>query len=80
MTLQYILLQLLALFLKIEQKTEIKYIEESSVINILGKNFEFTINNPLFYSYIDKIPIVKNYFQVKDLIPFNYEQLWKNLY
>ena len=64
-------------FLKIEQKSIIKYIGEASIINLLGKNFEFSINNPLFYCYFDKIPIIKNYFQVKDLIPFNLEQLWK---
>jgi len=64
-------------FLKIEHKTLLKYIEDSSVINFLGTNFVFTINNPLFYCYIDKIPIIKNYFQIKDLIPFNFEQLWK---
>jgi hypothetical protein len=61
-------------FLKIKQKTAIKYIEDLSVFNLLGKNFVFTINNPLFYCYIEKIPNIKNYFQIKDLIPFNYEQ------
>ena len=64
-------------FLKIEKKPVLKYIGELSIINLLGNNFVFTINNPLFYCYIDKIPIIKNYFQVKDLIPFNFEQLWK---
>lgn len=64
-------------FLKIDQKALINYIEELSVINLLGKNFVYTINNPLFYCYIDKIPIIKTFFQIKDLIPSNFEQLWK---
>ena len=39
-------------FLKIKQKTVIKYIEELSVINLLDKNFVFTINSLYLFMLI----------------------------
>ena len=45
--------------------------------NYLGENFQFKINNSLFYCYLKEIPIVKNYLQVKDLEPLSFETLHK---
>ena len=43
----------------------------------LGENFQFKINNSLFYCYLKEIPIVKNFLQVRDLEPLNFETLHK---
>ena len=64
-------------FLKIEAKKLLSYFEQSPIFSLLGDNFEFSINNPLFFCYFEKLPVIKNYLQINDLIPFNYENLWK---
>ena len=44
----------------------------------MGDDFKFSINNSLFYCYLNnKYAIVKNYLQVKDLVPLTYETLFK---
>ena len=64
---------------KIIEKTLKEHINESKILNNpkLGAQFQFNINNALFYCYLNENPIVKNYLQVKDLEPFNFETLYK---
>ena len=61
------------------QKTLIEYIIETKISknNYLEDNFQFNINNSLFYCYTNENPIVKNFLQIKDLEPFNFESLYK---
>ena len=64
---------------KIIEKTLKEHITESKIIKTekLGDKFQFNINNALFYFYLNENPIVKNFLQVKDLEPFNFETLYK---
>ena len=64
---------------KIIEKTLKEHITESKIIKTekLGDKFQFNINNSLFYFYLNENPIVKNFLQVKDLEPFNFETLYK---
>ena len=64
---------------KIIEKTLKEHITESKIIKTekLGDKFQFNINNALFYCYLNENPIVKNFLQVKDLEPFNFETLYK---
>ena len=63
---------------KIFEKTLSFYIEETKIYRILGDDFKFNINNSLFYCYFKpKIVLVKNFLQVKDLLPIRYENLFK---
>ena len=61
------------------EKKLIEYISESKISknNYLKENFKFNINNSLFYCYINNIPIIYNYLQIKDLEPYNYDNLYK---
>ena len=64
---------------KIIEKTLKEHITESKIIKTekLGDKFQFNINNALFYFYLNENPIIKNFLQVKDLEPFNFETLYK---
>ena len=63
---------------KIFSKNLSTYIEETKICKDLGEDFKFTINNSLFYCYLNRnYAIVKNYLQVKDLVPMSYETLFK---
>ena len=63
---------------KLFDKTLSIYIQETKIHKGLGDDFKFTINNSLFYCYLNnKNAIVKNYLQVKELVPLNYETLHK---
>ena len=63
---------------KIFGKNLSTYIEETKLCKDLGEDFKFTINNSLFYCYLNRnYAIVKNYLQVKDLVPMSYETLFK---
>lgn len=63
---------------KIFGKNLSTYIEETKICKDLGEDFKFTINNSLFYCYLNRnYAIVKNYLQVKDLVPMSYETLFK---
>ena len=63
---------------KLFSKTLLMYIDENSICNKIGDGFKFSINNSLFYCYLNnKYAIVKNYLQVKDLVPLTYETLFK---
>ena len=63
---------------KLFDKTLSIYIQETKIHKGLGDDFKFTINNTLFYCYLNnKNAIVKNYLQVKELVPLNYETLHK---
>ena len=64
---------------KIIEKTIKEHITESKIIKTekLGDKFQFNINNALFYFYLNENPIIKNFLQVKDLEPFNFETLYK---
>jgi len=63
---------------KIFGKNLSTYIEETKISKDLGEDFKFTINNSLFYCYLNRnYAIVKNYLQVKDLVPMSYETLFK---
>ena len=63
---------------KIFSKTLSTYISEQKICKSIGDDFKFSINNSLFYCYLNnKYAIVKNYLQVKDLIPLTYETLYK---
>ena len=54
------------------------YINEAKICRTLPEDFKFTINNALFYCYLNyNRAIVKNYLQVKDLVPLSYETLFK---
>ena len=54
------------------------YINETKICRTLPEDFKFTINNALFYCYLNyNRAIVKNYLQVKDLVPLSYETLFK---
>ena len=66
-------------FDKTIEKTLKEYLKGSKILKnkILGNNFQFNINNALFYCYLNETAIVKNYLQVKDLEPFNFETLIK---
>ena len=63
---------------KIFGKNLSTFIEETKICKDLGEDFKFTINNSLFYCYLNRnYAIVKNYLQVKDLVPMSYETLFK---
>ena len=64
---------------KIIEKTLKEHITESKIIKTekLGDKFQFNINNALFYCYLNKNLLIKNFLQVKDLEPFNFETLYK---
>ena len=63
---------------KLFDKTLSVYIQETKIHKGLGEDFKFTINNSLFYCYLNtKNAIVKNYLQVKELVPLSYETLHK---
>ena len=64
---------------KIIEKTLKEHLNESKILKNpkLGAQFQFNINNALFYCYLNENPIVKNFLQVKDLEPFNFETLYK---
>jgi len=63
---------------KLFSKTLSTYINETKICKSLGDDFKFSINNTLFYCYLNKkYAIVKNYLQVKDLVPLTYETLFK---
>ena len=64
---------------KISEKPLKEYIIESRILNNkeLGQNFQFNINNALFFCYLTESAIVKNYLQIKELEPFNFESLYK---
>ena len=63
---------------KLFDKTLSVYIQETKIHKSLGDDFKFTINNSLFYCYLNnKNAIVKNYLQVKELVPLSYETLTK---
>ena len=66
-------------FEKTIEKKLIDYISESKITknNYLEENFQFSINNSLFYIYLGQNPIIKNIIQVKDVEPFNFENLSK---
>ena len=54
------------------------YIQETHICRKIGKDFKFNINNSLFYFYLNsKYAVVKNFLQVKDLEPLDYEDLYK---
>ena len=61
------------------EKKLFEYISESKISrnNYLKENFKFNINNSLFYCYTNKKPIIYNYLQIKDLEPYNYDDLYK---
>ena len=61
------------------EKKLIEYISESKIFrnNYLKENFRFNINNSLFYCYLSSQPIIYNYLQIKDLEPYNYDNLYK---
>ena len=63
---------------KLFDKNLTTYIKETNLCKALGDDFKFTINNSLFYCYLNtKNAIVKNYLQVKELVPLSYETLHK---
>ncbi len=63
---------------KLFDKNLATYIKETNLCKTLGDDFKFTINNSLFYCYLNtKNAIVKNYLQVKELVPLSYETLHK---
>ena len=64
---------------KVIEKTLKDHLSESKILKnkSLGDKFQFSINNSLFYFYLNEAPIVKNYLQIKDLEPFNFETLYK---
>ena len=63
---------------KLFDKTLSIYINETKICKSLGDDFKFSINNALFYCYLNhNNAIVKNYLQVKDLVLLNYETLFK---
>jgi len=66
-------------FEKIIDKKLLDYINDSKIIknNFLEENFQFSINNSLFFIYLGQNPIIKNYVQMKDVEPFNFENLTK---
>ena len=66
-------------FEKTIEKKLFEYIVDSKISknNFLEENFQFNINNSLFYIYTIQNPIIKNYLQVKDIEPFNFETLSK---
>ena len=66
-------------FEKIIEKKLSDYLSESKITknNFLEENFQFSINNSLFYIYLGQNPIIKNFVQVKDVEPFNFENLSK---
>ena len=66
-------------FEKIIEKKLFDYVNESKITknNFLEENFQFSINNSLFYIYLGQNPIIKNFVQVKDVEPFNFENLSK---
>lgn len=66
-------------FDKIIEKTLKEHLKDSKLLKnpALGEKFEFNISNALFYCYLNDNPIVKNYLQIKDLEPFNFETLFK---
>ena len=66
-------------FEKTIEKKLLDYISESKITknNFLEENFQFSINNSLFYIYLGQNPIIKNFVQVKDVEPFNFENLSK---
>ena len=63
---------------KLFDKNLTTYIQETNLCKTLGDDFKFNINNSLFYCYLNtKNAIVKNYLQVKELVPLSYETLHK---
>ena len=63
---------------KFFSKDLVTYINENNICKKISDDFKFTINNSLFYCYLNnKYAIVKNYLQVKELIPLDYETLFK---
>ena len=60
-------------------KNIIDYIKDSKILDneITAKNFNLNINNSIFYFYLYDAPIIKNYLQIQDIEPFNFELLWK---
>ena len=66
-------------FEKIIEKKLSDYLSESKITknNFLEENFQFSINNSLFYIYLGQNPIIKNFVQVKDVEPFNFANLSK---
>ena len=63
---------------KIFDKTLSYYIEETKIYRTLGDDFKFSISNSLFYCYLNtNFAVVKNFSQVKDLLPLSYENLFK---
>ena len=63
---------------KLFSKTLLAYLDENNICGKIGDDFKFSINNSLFYCYLNnKYAIVKNYLQVKELVPLTYETLFK---
>ena len=63
---------------KFFSKNLVTYINENNICKKISDDFKFTINNSLFYCYLNnKYAIVKNYLQVKELVPLDYETLFK---
>ena len=63
---------------KLFSKTLLAYMDENNICGKIGDDFKFSINNSLFYCYLNnKYAIVKNYLQVKELVPLTYETLFK---
>ena len=63
---------------KFFSKNLLAYINENNICKKISDDFKFTINNSLFYCYLNnKYAIVKNYLQVKELVPLDYETLFK---
>ena len=62
---------------KVMDKTLKEHLNDSKIMTntFLEKNFQFRINNALFYCYLKEKPIIKNFLQVKDLDPSNFDSL-----
>ena len=62
---------------KVMDKTLKEHLNDSKIMKntFLEKNFQFRINNALFYCYLKEKPIIKNFLQVKDLDPSNFDSL-----
>ena len=62
---------------KVMDKTLKEHLNDSKIMTntFLEKNFQFKINNALFYCYLKEKPIIKNFLQVKDLDPSNFDSL-----
>ena len=63
---------------KMFDKTLSYYIKVSDICRNLDEDFKFNINNSLFYCYLDtKYAVIKNFLQIKDFVPFGFENLYK---